>query len=444
MMAEGLSNADVARQIEDALAPLGVVPMSKELPEEPSVGQLRRYRRSRLDDTIGILTLIDVDGVLIWEDGAISPTIAGARRRRGGLASDGKVVTQLKYSKALGWNDIGEKLRQLDHQLTPNGPVELIEYNRDSWTPQVRATPIKQGRVLLFIHGTFSSCGNLMNELRGTDTTPFPGRRFLEKAAAHYDQVLGFDHHTLSRTPIVNAVELARKFADSDAELDIVCHSRGGLVSRWLCEQFDKPGRRRRVVFVGCPFRGTSLADPQSLRNGLTLLTNLGKLLGTSFSLIPLLAAAGGLMQILSSVGAFAAKTPAVDAGIGLVPGLAAMSRIFNNAELDALNSGPPLARPGYFAVVGNFQTEAAGWRFWKLFNKLKLAEIAADHLVFEQDNDLVVDTESMTYHVFGEEPEVYHNDELFCYFNETRQVHHTAYFRESDTVEFLTRSFRL
>ncbi len=126
-------------------------------------------------------------------------------------------------------------------------------------------------------------------------------------------------------------------------------------------------------------------------------------------------------MQILSSVGAFAANTPAVDAGIGLVPGLAAMSRIINNAELDTLNSGPPLARTGYFAVVGNFQTEAAGWRFWKLFNKLKLADIAADHLVFEQDNDLVVDTKSMTYHAFGEKPEVYNNDELFCYFNETR-----------------------
>ena len=125
-----------------------------------------------------------------------------------------------------------------------------------------------------------------MSELWGDDATSAPGRYFLSKAAKQYEQVLGFEHHTVSRTPLINAAELARKFADSDAEIDIVCHSRGGLVTRWFCESLDRQiARKRRVVFVGCPLQGTSLADPRSLRHGLNLLTNVGKLLGETPSL---------------------------------------------------------------------------------------------------------------------------------------------------------------
>jgi hypothetical protein len=439
-----LSNMEVARQIQEALAPLQVVPISEELPNEQPIGKLRRYP-NRVADEVGILTLIDVDGVLIWQDGAVSPALSTGRRARGRTYADGEVVTQLKYSKLLGSNQIGEKLRQLDGRLTPLGPAELVEYDRDTWEGRSGAHPIEKGQVLLFVHGTFSSCGNMISEFRGDDASPHPGRLFLEKAAKHYDQILGYDHFTLSRTPVINAADLARRSAESKADLDIVCHSRGGLVVRWLCEQLDRvPNRKRRVVFVGCPFRGTSLADPESLRNGLTLLTNVGKLLGTTVGLVPLLAAAGGLIQILSSAGALVARTPAADAMVGLVPGLAAMSRIVNNAELDSLNFGPPVARTDYFAVVSNFQTAAAGWKFWKMFNMLKVADHAADYLVFNQDNDLVVDTESMTYHAFGDNPEVERNADVFCYFNETKQVHHTTYFRESPTVEFLVRVFRL
>ncbi len=438
---EPLSNAEVARQIHAALEPLRVVPIGEELPDEQPIGRLRRYPIRAADD-VGILTLVDIDGVLIWEDGASSPAVPTARRGRGRAYPDGQIVTQLKYSKLLGSNQINEKLRQLDRRLTPLGPAELSEYDRTTWTGQTGAAPRKKGRILLFVHGTFSNCANMISELRGEDQSPYPGRVFLDKAAEHYDQILGYDHFTLSVTPLVNAVDLARRFAESEAELDIVCHSRGGLVVRWLCEQLDRmPGRRRRVVFVGCPLKGTSLADPQSLRNGLNLLTNVGKLLGSTIGLVPLLAAAGGLTQILSSAGAFIARTPAADAMVGLVPGLAAMSRIINNAELDSLNHGPPNSRTNYFAVVSNFQTEAAGWRFWKMFNLLKVADHTADYLVFNQHNDLVVDTESMTYHAFGDAPDVQRNADQFCYFDETKGVHHTVYFRNPLTVEFLTNS---
>ena len=434
-----MTNEQVAATIHAALEPLGIVPMDSELPDEPSVADLRRYRRTRFDDPVGVVTLLDIDGVLVWEPGAVNSTTSSVRRRRGGTASDGTVVTQLKYTKALGLNEITERLTKLDGVLTPAGPAGLLAYDRRSGLATSGAVPVDKGRILLFIHGTFSRTERVVEQLRSSLAVE---GQFFNKLDA-YDQILGFDHYTLSRTPVVNAVALARAFATSTAAIDIVCHSRGGLVARWFCEMLDRHAdRERRVVFVGCPLRGTSLADPQSLRNGLNLLTNVGRLIGETGQLIPLLTAAGGLIQIVSSVGGFAARTPAVDAGVGLIPGLAAMSRITNNGELETLNSAPPPAHSKYFAVTSNFTTDALGWRFWRVFTKAKAADIAADYLVFNQDNDLVVDTESMTFHAFGPAPNVA-NDKMFRCF-QGGDVHHTNYFQHPETAGFLAQAFRL
>jgi len=439
-----LTNDALAQQLHDALRPLNVLPADGELPGEPSIGRVRRRGRSAADDDVGIVTLLDVDGVLLWEDGAVSASTAGSRRWRGASAvrADGDVVTQLKYQKPLGASSIVDRLNEFDTFLTPEAGNDrtpgsaLLEYDTALNVVSKAAQPAAKGPILLFVHGTFSNTGNLVKELQ-------MDAAFVRRvAAAGYTQILGYDHFTVSRTPIVNAAELARRFAGTDAEVHLICHSRGGLVARWFCEMLDRqPARRRRVVFVGCPLQGTSLADPRSLRHGLNLMTNVGKAIGQGFALVPFLAAAGGLMQILSSVTSIGAKTPLVDAGIGLLPGIAAMSRIQRHAELNALNQGDPADREEYYAVSSNFQTEDPGWRFWKYFNKSKLADSAADYLVFEQENDLVVDTSSMTYHAFGAAPD-FNNAARFCCFDEKRRVHHTAYFRQRETLDFIARSF--
>src|ERR1035437_3223640 len=69
--------------------------------------------------------------------------------------------------------------------------------------------------------------------------------------------------------------------ATSTADVDIICHSRGGLVTRWFMEAFDRPNRsHRRAVLVGSPLHGTSLAAPGRIRNSINLFTNIGKELG--------------------------------------------------------------------------------------------------------------------------------------------------------------------
>ena len=440
---------EIAAQVHRTLKPLDIVPLDEELPGEPTIGRMRRNRRRGMDDDVGVVSLLELDGVLVWEEGAVSPATSRRRRYRGALAVEGEVVTRVKYSKALGRNSIVERLRLLDAQLTPRAKrvpdalsgSRLLEY--DKFTLDLReqegdAAPVKRGRILLLVHGTFSNTESVVRELRAD-----PKAAFLKKTGA-YDQILGFDHYTLSQTPVVNAVALARLLAESRAEIDVICHSRGGLVARWFSEVLDRvASRKRRVVFVGCPLRGTSLADPQSLRHGLDLMTNVGSVIGDAGSLVPFLSAASGLVGVLSSVGGFVANSPVIDAGVGLVPGLAAMSRIQNNAELDALNGGNRAAKADYFAVSSSFMAEAVGWKFWRLFNKLKVADAAADYLVFEQDNDLVVDTESMTYHAFGPDPQL--DDETrFCRFDGASGIHHTTYFRDPKTVRFLVQSFGL
>ena len=82
-------------------------------------------------------------------------------------------------------------------------------------------------------HGTFSSSRDSLNEYAATDH----GRKFLSDAIKHYKgQVLVFDHPTRSVSPFINGLVLARRRAGTSGSVDIIAHSRGGLVVRWWLE----------------------------------------------------------------------------------------------------------------------------------------------------------------------------------------------------------------
>ena len=91
-----------------------------------------------------------------------------------------------------------------------------------------------------------------------------------------YDrQVIAFDHPTLATDPVENAkwfVEHWLGHVDVDIELDVLCHSRGGLVTRLLTERADLVGlknrdhiRFRSITCVATPHRGTPLGDAEHL-----------------------------------------------------------------------------------------------------------------------------------------------------------------------------------
>jgi hypothetical protein len=381
-------------------------------------------------EPVGSVLLTESDGVLHWgEPGGFAAL--GGRRAAGPPA--GRIVGEFRF-ESLPPARIGAYLEQLDRVLTP---VQGLRRLRGDVLEPVEEPP-RRGRLLVLVHGTFSTGDNLLREIRVSET----GRRFLERAAERYDEVLAFDHATLSVPPLLSALDLARAFAGSRARVDVVAHSRGGIVARWWLEALrgeDLPAAR--AVLVGSPLAGTSLAAPPRLRSALDLITNIGRALGlattTAALAFPFLSLAAGLVRVLSSLSRLGARTPLLDAGMALVPGLLGQARVGNNAELVRLRR---FGRPGirYFAVRSRFESDAQGWGFWRRFvSTTGLAELGTS-LVFEGPSDLVVDTGSMADLADDRAIEDVHD------FGPADGVHHTGYFRRPETLDFVAGALEI
>jgi hypothetical protein len=272
------------------------------------------------------------------------------------------------------------------------------------------------------------------------------GLRFLTKAVKKYDRVLFFDHPTLSVSPVINALELGRAMAGSSGQIDVVAHSRGGLVVRWWLEAFGSSLRlgsnaRVRAVLAGSPLHGTSLAAPDKIQHAMSLLSNVGTFAEKTLRLVglanPFLWVAEKLIEVIVSVTGALARTPIVDALTALVPGLSGQSAVDNNHEINRLRIGPCAIDPWYYAITSNFETSNPGWRFWRNFRKDRVIDLATD-VVFPGENDLVVDTWSMT--DFGV-PKLKLAGAA-CDFGTSETVWHCNYFRQEKSINYLASRF--
>lgn len=114
----------------------------------------------------------------------------------------------------------------------------------------------KTAPMLVFVHGTGSSTlgsfGDLRTDQRGLWS--ILQRRYGER-------IFGFEHRTLSESPIDNAIALVRALPRG-AHVSLVSHSRGGLVCDLLClGDFDE------LIDDYCyPFPGTGAPDPAESR----------------------------------------------------------------------------------------------------------------------------------------------------------------------------------
>jgi hypothetical protein len=388
-----------------------------------------------------IYSLVRDGGVLRWRAGTVPAT--GLRQRAAGRAAlpPGQIVKQYAFER-LEPSQVHAALLGLDQRLTPAGTGLRRLHNGQLLPFDPRRAAGK--KVLLIVHGTFSTAEAVVTE--GLQSTP-AGLRLLADAARRYDAVLVFDHPTLSVSPMLNAFDLAALLRPAPASIDMVCHSRGGLVARWFCEAFAEPSIKRRVLFVASPLAGTSLAAAPRLKSSLDLLTNTADMLrtlGDSAAAQPLFLAASGLMRVLSAVTGGAARAPILDAAIALIPGLDGQSRVGNNQELLRLraNTGAADFASGqvrYFSVQANFEPRDIGWNFLRLFSKpmQRLGDWGAD-LVFQGPNDLIVDTASMAETADGRPVTIAHD------FGTTDRVHHTNYFVQPETIRAVRSSFGL
>ena len=394
----------------------------------------------------GVLALTRRDGVLRWESPAAAGGFGPGRASRATVAP-GAVVRQFVFEK-LPPSEVRQALSALDLKLTPlhaGQPLrELRGLTPDQHVafPSARHPELAGKRVLMLIHGTFSKGDMFREEFLAAPADA--GGQLLAAARKRYDFVLTFDHATVGVSPALNAFDLAALLKAAPAAIDVVAHSRGGLVTRWWFEGFADPATRLRAVLVGSPLGGTSLAAPARVRSALNLISNVAEVLQTAAgaaAALPLMTAAGVLMGIFRSVTGLASHTPLIDAALAMVPGLDAQSRAGTNGEIARLRQNTGRAGLQYFSVCSNFVPQSPGWAFWRYFVRPleHLGHVGAD-LVFEGQNDLVVDTSSMTELA----DDVTLPVKRVLDFGTSATVHHTNYFRQAKTIQFIRDAFAI
>jgi hypothetical protein len=228
------------------------------------------------------------------------------------------------------------------------------------------------GRALLFIHGTFSTAHGAFGQI--------PDAAFQALFQRYGERVLAFDHFTLSHDPRRNVEWLLEHIPPGLAlDLDVVCHSRGGLVARTLAERpsaFGLDSSRvnvQRVVFVCTPNQGTLLAHPDHMVRMIDRLT-------TALNLFP----TGPVTETLEAL-----ITAVKVIGHGALKGLEGLASMRPGGPfLKELNGGSAPSNPGYCAIAADFEPVDQGLRALVTGS---LADAVLDRVFQDVANDLVV-----------------------------------------------------
>jgi hypothetical protein len=195
---------------------------------------------------------------------------------------------------------------------------------------------IGPGRALLVIHG-------IIDRVYGFALSPLlVWGDLLETLQVMYGhRVYAFDHLTLSETPEQNATQLLEQIPDG-VELDILCHSRGGLVTRCLLRKLQARPRItvKNVVFMAAANQGSPLAAHENLADMLTVLSTLGARLPAAGVVLD---AAGRVMVRVAHLLAW---------GIEWVPGLQTL--VPDGPLIRGLNTGPATAVKRYSFIRAN------------------------------------------------------------------------------------------
>ncbi len=343
---------------------------------------------------------------------------------------------------------------RLAERGTREGPVivrsasDAAQWSRPDDLAGLRMPADRRARILLLVHGTFSSTLGAFGELTAT---PW-GRKLLAAALERYDAVIGYDHRTLSKTPLENANDLLAALRTLDlpsgAQVDAVCHSRGGLVLRSLIERLlPEAGldvKVPRAVFAAATNHGTELARPDNWESLLDLVTNLAAVTGKVISMFPDGAVAAAVTdEVVSCIGEFVKYLVEVAVKERRVPGIAAMDPAGAFVrDLNLTQAGQPGPREiDCFAVVSDFEARLFGDGSYEPAEfPRRLAFVLADGVVDRLmrgdgsqpvPNDLVVDVPSMTdidASVGGFVKDVLD-------FGRNPLVYHTNYFLRPETV---------
>lgn len=156
-----------------------------------------------------------------------------------------------------------------------NRPYGLLGYNNGQLTGQPNYDRLKTGKSLLFLHGTFSTAPAAFAGLLADS------HRMKAIEQAYEGRIFAFNHPSLHASPAGNIQELNARIPDAlrGAKVDIVTHSRGGLVGRELMAQTQAglgPGLQvEKAILVAAPNRGTILTNEEHWISLIDTYTNL-------------------------------------------------------------------------------------------------------------------------------------------------------------------------
>lgn len=304
------------------------------------------------------------------------------------------------------------------HRLSRLSPDDY----RSTERPSVDAadwTRLAEGRCLLFIHGTFSTTQGAFFHI--------PPDAMLALHERYRGRVITFDHPTLSRSPPDNVrwlLDPTRAHAiptGMTLDVDVVCHSRGGLVARALGQHprpFGLPGggfRVHRTVFCGVPNQGTILTQPDHVPALLDRVTNLVNLapIGVVGDILD------GVLTAVKVVGRGALE--ALDGLVSMRPG---------GDFLAGLNTACEHAV--YYAVAAEYEPTDTG-----MARLVKGAGDAVVDRVFQNvPNDLVV-PEPGVYAANGASGFPIQGSRLFR-LDPKRGAMHTSLFAQPDVIDHL------
>ncbi|MET0935262.1 MAG: hypothetical protein ABWX83_04690 [Luteibacter sp.] len=260
------------------------------------------------------------------------------------------------------------------HRLRSFTPANYQQPGGDDIAKGDIASLAAKGPILLFVHGTFSTAHG------GFGALP---QATMQQLHDHYGgRVIAMDHPTLSVGPDDNVRWLLDQLPESPVQLDVICHSRGGLVSRVLIEgvsAFALDTSRAtvgKVAFVGAPNKGTALADPDHM---VAMIDRITTAL-TLFPSGPVTETIEAMITVLKMVAHGALK--GLEGLAGMKPGGEFLTKL--NTAFDAPTT--------CFAVTSNYEPTDTGLRGLVA----GVGDGVVDQVFEKARNDLVVPTDGV------------------------------------------------
>lgn len=208
------------------------------------------------------------------------------------------------------------------------------------------------GPVLLLVHGIFSSVQGMLARL--------PVSVMEDWHARYQGRVIAFNHPTVSASPEHNARVLLQQLhaalPGKPLTLDIICHSRGGIVARALAERGqallpDCQAHVRSVYFVATPNAGSPLGDADHMVDMIDLFTNV---LG-NFDDGPLTYSMEVIVGLVMLLG---------HAGVTALPGIASLGTR-GSYITDVLNRASARSAAHYGAAAADFEPQRGRENGW-------------------------------------------------------------------------------